>query len=1002
MKALSANIAAGIAANSTPQFLIEVESATTLYRWATFPCNPANVSGWTGPDFEGKIAKNGFGKIRRAVDIREGGNVSQAQRWTFKIPNQSLISDTLATENFIGRRAEIRLIFTDQTGPSWMNALPVAPKSVIEDVTWDESHVTFYCSDSWIKQHRILPKRMLTPDEFPELPESNRNKVVPILYGNWLLNSGAGINKTGVASNLSPGASSIVYHDYFLGILNQPLKYGDVGTGANRPRSILCGHDVLQRSYPTPDGKLTRWVDEREIFCLTNIRHVQPAFGAVIDGVTADEVFKASNTLFRTTHLIPVVDVVGTSGATNPEYAVDTNDTNFTVLDANGEVVSYEIVATVGKTGTTAENVDWKFRIDAVNRVNDKVQYQISKNGTVHISWTDVPAYGSFVTVDIATKASPALDSGEGSYAGYQIEFRFVDVSGHDAGCEFRIKSVYVHVDELDDENVDVLMQTGKGRKFGEWIDSPKHSNSFNEGDLIENPAFVIESVLCDELGLKPRLHGAAIQTQDDSVTSPFFQVLHDSSLALDGIVSIECWVKFISFVSAGENFIVAKINGSGNIAPYALSVSTGGKVRFWRGDGSTSNYLESVATLSTGVWYHIVATAAGGSGATRYIHINGVVDNGSSIIQAVADGGSVLRIGLRAGSSTRTNMILDELRVWNRVISEGEAKQLYNGGSGYPKPFYPGNTKTWWRFDEEGRRETDGSTPSGAFTVSDSSGNGNDASSNNHTSMRWVTGASAKVPYSESEVQENDVTVAHPPAGFDVLAGKRSSWKFARQYLDKSSSLDMIRELCRDAHMAYFVNYLGESTIARIDAGESGENPTILSKFRLNGDKTSFSVKRGDLKYWYNEFVLRYKINMATGEPEESLFVSSPDAESFDSGFTNLSSEGSTYWGLCRDAHFATLQVNRWEYTATNIRDAATAEFLLKAIIKHLTRRPLIVQFKTGLGLIGYEPLELARLSHDLLPAAVNATSRFRLIEQELDPNSCEITSTFFEVGIP
>ncbi len=172
---------------------------------------------------------------------------------------------------------------------------------------------------SWIKQHRILPKRMLTPDEFPELPESNRNKAVPILYGNWLLNSGAGINKTGVASNLSPGASSIVYHDYFLGILNQPLKYGDVGTGADRPHSILCGHDVLQRSYPTPDGKLTRWLDEREIFSLTNIRHVQPAFGTVIDGVTADEVFKASNTLFRTTHLIPVVDVVGTSGATNPE-----------------------------------------------------------------------------------------------------------------------------------------------------------------------------------------------------------------------------------------------------------------------------------------------------------------------------------------------------------------------------------------------------------------------------------------------------------------------------------------------------------------------------------------------------------------------------------------------------------------------------------------------------------------------------------------------------------
>lgn len=40
------------------------------------------------------------------------------------------------------------------------------------------------------------------------------------------------------------------------------------------------------------------------------------------------------------------------------------------------------------------------------------------------------------------------------------------------------------------------------GRKFGSWIDEGGRSNSYNENDLIENPAHIIESVLRDELGL--------------------------------------------------------------------------------------------------------------------------------------------------------------------------------------------------------------------------------------------------------------------------------------------------------------------------------------------------------------------------------------------------------------------------------------------------------------------------------------------------------------------
>lgn len=40
----------------------------------------------------------------------------------------------------------------------------------------------------------------------------------------------------------------------------------------------------------------------------------------------------------------------------------------------------------------------------------------------------------------------------------------------------------------------------GKGRMFGSWIDSNGRSNGYAEGDLIENPAYIIESILREEL----------------------------------------------------------------------------------------------------------------------------------------------------------------------------------------------------------------------------------------------------------------------------------------------------------------------------------------------------------------------------------------------------------------------------------------------------------------------------------------------------------------------
>ena len=50
--------------------------------------------------------------------------------------------------------------------------------------------------------------------------------------------------------------------------------------------------------------------------------------------------------------------------------------------------------------------------------------------------------------------------------------------------------------------NVEYLYCSGKGRKYGSWIDADSRDNGYNETDLIENPAYIVESMLRDELSL--------------------------------------------------------------------------------------------------------------------------------------------------------------------------------------------------------------------------------------------------------------------------------------------------------------------------------------------------------------------------------------------------------------------------------------------------------------------------------------------------------------------
>ena len=256
-----------------------------------------------------------------------------------------------------------------------------------------------------------------------------------------------------------------------------------------------------------------------------------------------------------------------------------------------------------------------------------------------------------------------------------------------------------------------------------------------------------------------------------------------------------------------------------------------------------------------------------------------------------------------------------------------------------------------------------------------------------------------------ESLLIDNDCTDATiteiDTDGFDAVATVcAANWILARQILEQKNVFDYIAEICREFYFAFFERSDGTFTLRDIRKTALSVTTYGTNTFLMKGQDTSFKIGRIPVKNIYNDFILHYKVNVATGEAEKMVFCRHPDEASFDASYTNLTSLGSAFWGLCHTSYTNLQQVNTWEYTAEWIRDEGTANQFIKRMIYHLKSRKYEVLFTAPLSALALELCDEAKFTHPLMPAAMDSVTRFRLVEQSIDPNTDTIDCTFLEVA--
>lgn len=139
---------------------------------------------------------------------------------------------------------------------------------------------------------------------------------------------------------------------------------------------------------------------------------------------------------------------------------------------------------------------------------------------------------------------------------------------------------------------------------------------------------------------------------------------------------SISGWFKSSS---ATNQRIVSKDDGTNR--SYLVQLQSNGKVRaqIYTG-GGTAQVNESVSGFGDGNWHHFVFTFENGVGTKLYI--DNAAPTVDSVVSAIDNDPADFEIGRKGNSTNYFNGDIDEIAVWNRVLSADDIQRIYNGSS--------------------------------------------------------------------------------------------------------------------------------------------------------------------------------------------------------------------------------------------------------------------------------------------------------------------------------
>ena len=186
---------------------------------------------------------------------------------------------------------------------------------------------------------------------------------------------------------------------------------------------------------------------------------------------------------------------------------------------------------------------------------------------------------------------------------------------------------------------------------------------------------------------------GNAARFTRSGTTSNFLSHADNADLSTGDIDFTLCaWVKLATKPGAGyAPYFFSKNDGTAGNAEYSLAyVVSSDNFQFYTGDGVSQTGVSSVAGVSTGTWYFLVA---GHDSVNNRIYIS--VNGGTAVTMPFT--GTIPSTTTAFGIGGRGDVgydgldgWMDAVGFWKRLLTAEEISELYNAGNGIEWPFAP------------------------------------------------------------------------------------------------------------------------------------------------------------------------------------------------------------------------------------------------------------------------------------------------------------------------
>ena len=505
-------------------------------------------------------------------------------------------SDLLASNNFANRKWELFLNANNTTTLDTA-ARMIASGVISGEISYDENNTTLTLLDNSSKYHKKIPANTVDSTNYPNAPSNNIGKPIPLSYGDFYEKTDIGTIPTSHFdrySNFYKGAFPAIITDKW-----------DVGESASEAK---------------PDSQALNTLDSENLYFYKDGYY--PTFTGTCDATTNNPVMEFSGGTASV--YIPLSSsgqgsgtITNSGSVTNPLNAVDGSFSTLTAIAANGATtsdsrasISYAIpkvnklgdftgISSLVKWGTVTsltDTADDFFQLAGVVTLpsitsDSEVKYNIEGMFTAAQEESfDFEKNISFKLFTGNTNESVQIEE-TGVVIDFNIEsidshsieefFEKTYTGGYGVTTQFETESEKIEetvtlsrtVNLLTPNKLDYIYCSGKGRQYGAYIDADSRDQGYAVNAVIENPIFIIESILRSELG--PIYTGSGTSTTSNKLvdsnasfaTSVVGQTVYNIKDKTSAMVTARDSATTLSIsaniMASGEGYIVSGLTSS-------------------------------------------------------------------------------------------------------------------------------------------------------------------------------------------------------------------------------------------------------------------------------------------------------------------------------------------------------------------------------------------------------------------------------------------------------